>query len=53
MPTDLPIRAKKKIIASETGLVALISIVPWLACLLLAHAFPEIAGAFALVGQIS
>jgi len=39
--------------AAELKLVALISLLPLLACLFLAHAFPQIAGAFALMGQIS
>ena len=53
MPTVLPIRGKgKKSIVSDTELIAVISIVPWLACLLLVHAFPQVAGAFAMAGQI-
>jgi len=52
VPTVLPSRGKKSI-AADVELVALISIVPCIASLILAHAFPEVAGAFALVGQIS
>jgi hypothetical protein len=52
VPTVLPIRRKKRSIAPETELIAVISIVPWLACLLLVHAFPMFAGAFTLAGQI-
>jgi hypothetical protein len=52
VPTVLPIRRKKRSVAPEVELIAAISIVPWLACLLLAHAFPLVAGAFAIAGQI-
>jgi hypothetical protein len=52
VPTVLPIRRKKRSIAPETELIAVISIVPWLACLLLVHACPLVAGAFAIAGQI-
>jgi hypothetical protein len=52
VPTDLPIRPRTSI-ASAAKLVTLISFLPWLACLLLAHALPAVAPAFALVGQIS
>jgi hypothetical protein len=53
VPTVLPIRGKgKKSIVSDTELIAVISIVPWLACLLLVHVFPQVAGAFAMAGQI-
>jgi hypothetical protein len=34
-------------------LVALFSFLPWVACLLLAHAYPQIAGGFVLLGQLS
>ena len=50
MPTVLPIRRKTKNIAAELELIALMSIAPWLACLLLVHAFPQVAGAFAMAG---
>jgi hypothetical protein len=33
-------------------LVALFSFLPWLACLLLAHAYPAIASGFVLLGQL-
>jgi hypothetical protein len=51
VPTVLPIREKTSIV-SDADLVAVISIVPWLACLLLVHAFPLVASAFAMAGQI-
>lgn len=52
MPTVLPLRRKRKNIPAELEFIALMSIVPWLACLLLVHAFPLVAGAFAMAGQI-
>ena len=52
MPTHLPIRTGPRV-TSEAELVALFSFLPWLACLLLAHAYPGIAGAFALLGQLT
>ncbi len=52
VPTVLPLRRKRKNIPAELEFIALMSIVPWLACLLLVHAFPLVAGAFAMAGQI-
>ena len=57
MPTDLPTRipprATSRRTAFELELVALFALLPWFACMLLVHAYPAIAGAFVLLGQLS
>ena len=52
VPTDLPTRTRASVM-SELELVALFSILPWLASLLLAQAYPEIANGLVLLGQLS
>ena len=52
MPTDLPSRRQPRI-ASEVELVAALSLLPLLACMLLVHAYPSLVGAFVLLGQLS
>jgi hypothetical protein len=51
VPTDVRPRARP-ILSAEQRLIALASILPWLVSMLLAHAYPAIAGAFVLVGRL-
>lgn len=38
---------------SEVELVAVLSLLPLFACMLLVHAYPSLATAFVLLGQLS
>jgi hypothetical protein len=51
VPTELPTKRKSRA-RSEGELVALFSLVPWIICLVLARAYPAIAHAYVLLGQI-
>ncbi len=52
MPTDLR-TTSRPILTADKQLIALVSLLPWSICLLLAHAYPAIAMAFALAGRLS
>ena len=51
MPTELPVRTRSTH-ASEFGLIALVSLLPWCVSVLLAYHHPAIAQAFVLMGQL-
>jgi len=51
LPTELPVRTRSPL-ASEFGLIALASLVPWCLSLLLAYHHPAIAQASLLMGQL-
>jgi len=51
VPTDVPARHRPRV-TSEVELVAAFSLLPWFACLLLAHAYPAVAHAYVLLGQL-
>jgi hypothetical protein len=52
VPTELPARSRPRA-ASDAKLVALCSLLPWLACLLLARTYPAVAHAYVLLGRFS
>jgi hypothetical protein len=52
VPTDIPTRRQPPA-TSELELVALFSLLPCIACVLLARAYPAVARAFVLLGRLS
>jgi len=51
VPTELPARNRART-TSEVELIALFSLLSWLASMLLAHAYPAVAHAYVLLGRL-